>query len=389
MQKLEQMRTIAGKVVDDKLYFSEMQFNGLFCLDLKTYKCSFVTMFLNVPLNNKMSHRKCVQFGDWLYFLPERINLIHAYNPGTGRQVCFDLQQTGVEGPYIYEPVIWKDKLYYFSMKSGSATCVLNLKRHVLEKYDRFGQWCSRMGVAEELGCRLGQQDEKVYFVENKKNRIICWNLETEEGEFIESCAKQLFGVTCAENAIWMYTQDEPNLYCRDNNGNERLYEGKLIYRGEAVYNHVVYVDRSVVCVPKQGKELYVYHQEESSFQIIDVLEGVHINIKDEVRFFGYDVDGTVLYLFFAVGQGLIKYDTATKQTEWIPTTLSDEREFRRLDASRLRENWKRDGIVYEGGNRLLSNFLLMSGTQSEEAKEDSVGKLIYEQIVKKECALL
>ena len=382
MEIQDKLCMIAGKVINDKLYFSEMQFNGLFCLDLKTNKCSFVTMFLNVTFNKKMSHRKCVQFGDWLYFLPERINLIHAYNPVTGQQVCFDLQQVGVEGPYVYEPVIWKDKLYYFSMKSGSATCVLNLKRHVLEKYDRFGQWCSRMGVAEELGCRLGQQDEKVYFVENKKNRIICWNLETEEGEFIESCAKQLFGVTCAEDAIWMYTQDEPNLYCRDNNGNERLYEGKLIYRGEAVYNHVVYVDGIIVCVSKKGSDLQVYHSEEKGVQLIDALEGAQIDFKDEARFFGYDVVGTDLYLFFASGYGFVKFDTQTMKSEWVPTALTDEKDVRRLDAFRMQEFWKKAESVYEGEKWRLESFLMMNGEEREEGKNESVGQLIYDNTV-------
>lgn len=378
MKKQEQMRMVVGKVVNGRIYFSEMRFNGLFCLNLNNNKCSFVTAFLNVSLDSRVLHRKCVQFGDWLYFLPERISFIHAYNVVTGQQKCFDLHQIGVEGPYIYEPVIWKNKLFYFPMKSGSTTCVLDLEQCDLEKDDRFGRWCNTMGVAKELGCRLGQQDEKVYFVENKKNRIICWNLEAEEGELIESCAKQLFGVTCAENAIWMYTQDEPNLYYRDNSGAECLYEGEFIYRGEAVYNHVVYVNGKIICVSKQGSELQVYHTEEKSFRLIDALDGAQIDFKEETRFFGYDVDGTMLYLFFAEGYGFVKFDTQTMKAKWVPTVLTDEREFHRLEALQMKEIWKRDGIVYEGKHWSLGSFLVMDGDEKGESVTDSIGAKIY-----------
>lgn len=379
MKKQEQMRMVAGTVVNGKLYFSEARFNGLFCMDLNTYECSFLTHFLEEPFLGGVLHRKCVQWKEWLYFLPERGRFIHAYNLETKKQKCYDLQGIGVQIPYVYEPIIWKNKLFYFSMKQGSPMCVLDLDKQLLERDDRLAEWCNKQGVKKEsrFGCRLGSKGEWAYLVEDNQNCIIQWNLETGEGEVVKSDMHHLFGAVCVDKGLWLYARDNSSLHYRDISKNEHECAVETNCEG-GTYNHVIGVGKVIVAVPKQGREIFYLEQGEKSFKCVDVLEGLPVDSEDELRFFGYDIDGMVVYLFLAVGQGLIKFDTEEKTVEWIPTVITDEKEQNRIDMLYTNHLWKTDGIVYEVGRMTLKSFLLLNADVETSKKEETIGEVIY-----------
>lgn len=379
MEKSEQMRTIAGKVVNGKLYFSEARFNGLICLDLNSCECVFLMPFLEEPFLCGTLHRKCVQWGDWLYFLPEKSRFIHAYNYKTKQQKCFNLQEIGIQAPFVYEPVILGNKLFYFSMKHGSPACVFDLDNHVLQRDDRLAEWCNNNGLKKDgiFGCRLGSKGNWVYFVEDNQNDIIQWNLETGTGEVVKSDAHYLFGVTCVENRLWLYTRDELSLHYRDISKNAHECVVEMNCEGRT-YNHVIGVGEVIVAVPKQGREIFYLEQGERNFHRMDVLEGVPADFEKEVQFFGYDIDGTVVYLFLAVGQGLIRFDTEEKTVEWIPTVITDEKEQNRIDMLYTNHFWKTDGMVYEVGRMTLKSFLLLNADVETSKKEETIGEVIY-----------
>ena len=77
---------------DSKIYFSSMQFNGLFEMNPNTNKISFVDLFNNVKPLSKKLHNGCIQYKNYLVFqTTDQYDCLHVYNLTTCEMGCVAL----------------------------------------------------------------------------------------------------------------------------------------------------------------------------------------------------------------------------------------------------------------------------------------------------------
>ena len=122
--------------VDDKLYFSEAYFNGLFVMDLKDFSISFICRFSEEYRGKLLLHGgNAIRYKEVIYFFPACTKRIHYYNFITKEEnnIVIPFMQDNEE--FVVSGVVKKDnKVWLFSANSSNSVFVLDMKENKITK---------------------------------------------------------------------------------------------------------------------------------------------------------------------------------------------------------------------------------------------------------------
>lgn len=125
-----------GFMVEEKLYFFNLTFNGIFYVDITDLSIHFVDKFFTEKESTTfLSSEGGVVFNDAIYFLPNETNGILKYNFVTGSQQFIDINnmQTKIfDGADI---ICLQNKAYLFPYKLNKGIYVLDLQLENIEKH--------------------------------------------------------------------------------------------------------------------------------------------------------------------------------------------------------------------------------------------------------------
>lgn len=219
----------------DKIWISNLQYNGLYYYDIPSGKTEFVLPFPEERHDTWRLHGKIVMQNQELYFLPDRASHIHVFNKQENTLKAYDLSIQGRIN--CKNAVCHKDKIYFVSEGSELTLCSIDTITKRIEKKkidtDYKGNVCRDMLLVEDnIYIALRESDiiimysiendsfvnykvdgdgrgfgticfDGVYFWLSNSGGILRWDKKTEKTMIVNAFPKG-FGMTIVENGQFM-----------------------------------------------------------------------------------------------------------------------------------------------------------------------------------------
>lgn len=201
-------RFIAGTVVDDALYYSACDFNGLMMMDLKTGIINYLEMFEQEPPLKQKIHKKSLYYNNKLFFIPYNSTRLHIYDLKTKIQsyieVVDDIKSGGISDAHIHY-----GKLYLFPLKSKQCAKILDLQSGELYPNDAFNDWFQKTcpTVPSQIITRVAYIESKFYFAYNGGDSYFVY--EPHNNEIIEQNAEEemVFAIFPTSDGLLTYSR--------------------------------------------------------------------------------------------------------------------------------------------------------------------------------------
>ncbi len=384
--------TTCGKMIEDRLYFSERNFNGLFCYNMKSKECEFIACFKGEDISEFDLHKNCILYNEQLFFIPQRSNFIHVYHMKTGEQRNILISKQKNRKPqFLYEVLQYGSCLYNIPISIEQPLIRLDMNRQIVEEDYRFSQWCKKQlsNTKVLLGPRAAYKGNDIYVVLFETNIILRWNIFSGEGKVYQS-VDGLFGISNASDGFWLLTlKCSEILHWNPENGIQS-YAGTQEIFDKKPYNHVVEIEGYTIVIPTKGDNLWIKSNEENVFTKFYFKTELAFDYR-ELEFYGFDVDGGKLCLFFSIGRGVIVLDIKNKSAEWLLIQLENCEAIKRIETVRRVEIAKKrlqEGhTVWEFEEWSLKDLIinLAFSENSYMKRMEESGGIIYQSLYKKD----
>ena len=291
------MRFMAGNIIDDILYFSHLQFNGLFRMRLDTEEMTFIGSFDEVPESRASIHRKCLVYDRWLIFIPHNFNKVHFINADTLEQKTVTVAEDNGK-VMIADAVIWKDSLYILPARKEQPVVIIHLNDLCVEYPKAFNDWIGtsvpdsphKSGILA-TGAELF--DDCIFLGLYYQNTIIKYDLKSESGSLVDTGIENIMGVFAGNSCLWV-TDAENGLI-------ERLpdHEKNIEDDRKKTYRRVLSSGEYVYAIPGKAGRIKLMEGVGSSKEMeypdeYKDIESLNVNSK----FFGYAIYKGYIYLF-------------------------------------------------------------------------------------------
>jgi len=121
--------------VDNRVYFVNLTFNGIFYLDLRDLSIHFLGRVFNEPANAiGVSIGINVMYKELLYFFPHNASVIIQYNRLT--QIMQEIHIPDFEDGYFHtaDVIVWQNRIYIFSAELSKGIYVYDLQKQEIRK---------------------------------------------------------------------------------------------------------------------------------------------------------------------------------------------------------------------------------------------------------------
>lgn len=226
----------------DKLYFANVEFNGLFELSLDTYEITHLHTFLNTGLN-----RACAQMMDcqnrWIFF---------PNSEGQNKLCCYDCitgEETEIDFPVILKPsmqacfgFVWNNKGWFIPADISVGVYVMDLETLHIEKDEALSE------VVKGYNIRRVRQDENNFsFTDKDKDEIVIVNMDTNVKTFFKLPIQDAYLHTINEKTAWITQSKTTDVYELDLETNEYtkyvLEDTELWDQSGVPYLNLIYIE--------------------------------------------------------------------------------------------------------------------------------------------------
>lgn len=190
---------------DGKLMLSSDCFNGLVTCDTDG-KDFEVKRFPGITANAMFSHRNIHRVGDKLFFAPNKLKGIHMLDMKAGELSFFSIEEHIPNYRMCVDSYLWNGKIWMFFPYKRNGVISFDVETH---KYERYTELTENIPTATDrtviFNAKLTHDNEHVYGVRNKSNRIIRFNLKKKTTEVIEIIGyDDFFGITYLDNRLYI-----------------------------------------------------------------------------------------------------------------------------------------------------------------------------------------
>lgn len=289
-------RFYCGKVINDMLYFSNLEFNGLFKMDLSTGITEFVDFFDDEPLDAKRLHRKVLLSGKNIIFLPQWGNKIHIYNMSNKEQKSIIVPQE-TKGKAIADGAVTNEGVLLFPMKCGQLFYRLDTTKGILYEDTLFNSWLAEYDSFEKQYqfSRIAVKKDQVWAAVYGSNIICCFDLLSKKVKTYETELKDIQGVYNAEDGLWVSCLEDTNIYHWRTDESIEIYLNNDILKDEEVYAQIIEFQDQVYVLPSHSKNIFAI--EGDSLKKVNFPRSIQFIKEEEYSFFGYDISDETLWI--------------------------------------------------------------------------------------------
>ncbi len=295
---LSNIHIACGTVVDYFFYFSSINSNGLFRMDMHSGETEFIQQFIDEDILSFYIHKYCVKYNHVLYFIPYNSRNIHIYDLESGNQEKLGLYTKRKGWEAVYGIICINESLYIFS-EVISPYAVVNLKDKSVKYCTRFYEWLKNNGANEEIGqiYRIAQRGNTVSFALRGTSLVFTWDLESEQGEVFDTGIYDLYGVEIGNDGFLMTRQYKYDLYSLNNSHIEPVFHLEDSCRSGRPFIRVIKTDDFVLAIPAD-KDFFLASKEDYSFWQVKYRVGDGFGTATSFGKNGYFVCGNTVYLF-------------------------------------------------------------------------------------------
>lgn len=290
------IRFMGGNIVDDVLYFSASNFNGLFKMKLDTQTVHFIDSFIDTPLNLQSIHRSCLVYNRWLIFIPMNSDKIHFVNIDNHEQRSVRVTD-GTQDPAIADAIIVGNLLYVFPAKKGQPSMIVHLDDMKVETLDKFNEQYNSIVPDSPHKSKIVSvgaviRDDSIYMGLYSQNKVLKYNLKSEIMEMIDTQINSIFDVYNGKDGIWVSDLDGKQI--------ELLSDRHKIYETEEkkTYRRILDLGEYIYLIPGNADEISMIKGTKVPVNMkypdeFKTLERLKVN-----KFFGYKIYNDDIYLF-------------------------------------------------------------------------------------------
>lgn len=201
----------------NKLWFSNSEFNGLFCMDKITYEVTFIDFFPNEKIEYTLLHRWIFGCGEKLFFIPFQGRNVHIYD---GKKIISIKLQDENDCETLTVGSVYRihDKVYLFPANVSRDLYVLDMKTCLVEIVSEFKEQLLRyplyienkLCAAAYIQISQGFQEGNDIIFGYGYKWILQWNIERKELSLLnkESPDTPVYSLLEFDDKRWMYFSD-------------------------------------------------------------------------------------------------------------------------------------------------------------------------------------
>lgn len=395
----EYLKFYDGARIEDRLFFANMTFNGIFYLDLKELSVHFVQRFPGEALNAMALSMVTMVDNNNIYFFPHNSNSILRYNIKTQIEEAIKMPDFDGEKFEMTGAVSWNNKIYMFPILLKRGIYVLDTQRQELIKDKKL----SELFADTDFRCVnvFSVNDKHVLLSLDGSNQLIEIDLDTKEIVSLETLPAdiQIYTV-CYDGAhYWILQKQSSDIYewDREHGILQRYVNENLTKKGRdhisfPLYSNLVFLEKEILVLNCLAEHVLRINKEKKVIEDpIDFPKGFRLVNR---RFEGwpicdqYTIFENKVLLHPNGGNMLLIYDPGSKTMCGKEMTISGEETPYLCEV--IKENWSEKKLNVELDNlRSLSAFIyaVSQGWETmSSCHADNIGKVIY-QCVEEEKA--
>lgn len=260
-------------VIDDEMWFSNITFNGLFKINLESYKTEFIAHFPDEKLRQRLLHAKCFEYKGQIVFVPARGSYVHIYNRDNGEFSKIRVFENEVNSDVVRycNAAVRSGIFLYIVLKTGEMLGI-NLDTKEVSEIKAFKEQCQKYVSSYEnfIFLNVITFNEKMMFALNLSNKILVWDITNMHLSMIEININNVSAMYEGKDVFWLTSNEDAYIYsCDKKTYNitkfesdiyERRYEGKF-------YNNVIEVANEVYAIPAQSEYIMKLNKQNKRFE--------------------------------------------------------------------------------------------------------------------------
>lgn len=355
------LMTYGAQVKDNKLWFSNNKFNGLFSMDINTKEIKFVSFFPEERYERWAMHKKCLTYRDKIIFIPAFGNHIHVYDVSNGEITAYQLDEDGSEQPYdrVSDAIILDGYVYILPMDYHGELRRFNIYTGELEPVYEFMNQIRSIATDERkfLLTRADIDSEGcIRFALYDTNILCSYNISQKNLNAYKCEVNDIFSAHTIDGRIFLLTSLSHSVYeiCDDGEIKEFSCIGNTQNKGGRSYNRVVKFGEEIIVLPAFNDRVYAIENE----GLIEIARIDSIG-EDSLSVCSFETcvinDSLWILPFETENCIVIGHDLSEKQR--ISFELFDVVSRNKIQKKLFSEKIE-EGIIFESENWDLSDFL-------------------------------
>lgn len=240
----------SGCQIENRIYFCNIAFNGLFYIDIKDYTIHYVCKFPNEPVGvNNLSICDSILYDNMIYFFPFSSNKIMGYDVVKQKSQYIAIGDCN-KNCMIGSVVRKKDLVYVFPTELGNGIYIFDLKMRKVKKDEELsalfvtGFWTNGLICYDSCDC--------VFIGEYGSGRLLKLNLETKQIVFYRNFEEfQFYIIKYNRSHLWILPMDSANIFEWDEADDRlRIYSNNNVeYAGKPVYVNLIFLEDEILTI--------------------------------------------------------------------------------------------------------------------------------------------
>ena len=384
------LRLIDSSHIENRIYFMNHTFNGMFYLDVEDFSVHFVHRFSNGQDDALSMSSVNLACGDIIYFFPAKANAIMGYDFTRQQERIIPIQYFQGENCMLGGIIRLGDIVYMFPSDLGKGIYRFDLQTERIDKEVELsrlfesGFACGNIFIRDDNCALLSMAGG---------NKLAEVNLQTKEIVYSKEFGEDMrnFSVCFDGKHYWILPEGSTDIYEWDiEKDTVRIYTNENAVWGErqdVAYSNLVFLENEILVLNCHMQNILRINKEKKTIgEPVPFPEGFEI-VKN--KFPGrpvcehYVVLGDKILLFPGNGNMLLVYDIVTRQMSGKDFSVSPEEDSVLQKA--LKESFMREDSFKERDSLWgrLEDYLYIvkadKGSDSISFSGEQSGKLIYQ----------
>lgn len=377
--------------IEDKIYFLDMTFNGMFYLDLKDFSTHFVHSFSCAEADSVNLSFLSKAYDGIIYFFPTNAKAVMKYDTLRNQEQIIPIRNCNCDFFSTAAAVQWRQQVYLFPFDLSLGIYILNLEKNFvirddgLSKLFRKGYYCANALLSKNNRVVIGLYE---------KNQIIELDMETKKivtNKILDE-SNEIYTIYLEGNDCWILLINSADIY-KWNRENDEIYvytnemPTYMTKRKRMPYANLVFCGDEVLVLNSMLKNIFHINKEKNRIENPIILPGEFKRIDYGNGFYSMFGDYTLLEEKVLIhpcwGNRLIIYDWQTKSVELREVSISGREVPCFVEA--FWKRYKENGVYMEIENVMTLESLMIMAKQEEgkerNIKNDKNGELIYQTV--------
>lgn len=313
------LKFIGACQVENRIFFCNLAFNGIFYIDTVDYTIHYVCKFPDEPVSaDRLSLCNGILYDNAIYFFPNFFNKILQYDV-LGQKCQYINMGDCADNCMICSVVMKKNLVYMFPQELGQGIYIFDLNTQKVKRDKELSAPFVGGFYIRSLVCY--DNCDCVLVGEYGGGRLLKLNLETKQIVFSRTFKEFKFeGMMYNAGHLWILPMDSANIFEWDETGNrlKTYINENAEYTGIPIYTNLVFLEDEILTVNVSLKNIFRIDWKKG---VIDSTIAFPEDIQTADSFFsgwplysGYMVlDDRVLF-FPCAANSLLVYDRLTKR---------------------------------------------------------------------------